>query len=223
MQNNNHDNLESDIDRATSSRLGQLRAMPVDTRSFDEKLQSQIPFPRPRRQVIRFFRPSRIVAACLIVLGLVAAFKLIGSGNQVLASQMVQMHYDLVSGKTPVTKVESIEAANKFLSGQSPKCPELPKVPDRYEMACCMKSVKGKKMACVLLKGEGAPVTMTVANAADMQTPKSPTVVRGGVTYHVQSSGALNMVLSQRNGQWVCLIGEMSAEKLMDLEMKLHF
>ena len=51
-------------------------------------------------------------------------------------------------------------------------------------MACCMKSVKNKKVACVLLKSEDVAVTMTVANAADMKLPRSPTVTRGGVTYH---------------------------------------
>ena len=90
-------------------------------------------------------------------------------------------------------------------------------------MACCMKSVKGKKVACVLLRDGGEPITMTVANAADMRLPKSPTVTRTGVTYHVQSSGELNMVMTERNGRWVCLIGRVPAERLMDVTSKLEF
>ena len=90
-------------------------------------------------------------------------------------------------------------------------------------MACCMKSVKNKKVACVLLKSEGEPVTMTVANASDMKLPTSPTALRDGVTYHVQTSGSLNMVMTERNERWICLIGRLPANQLMDLAEKLRF
>ena len=68
-----------------------------------------------------------------------------------------------------------------------------------------------------------ATVTMTVANAADMRTPKSPTATRNGVIYNVESVGSLEMVMTQRNGRWICLIGELPAERLMDLAAKLQF
>ena len=90
-------------------------------------------------------------------------------------------------------------------------------------MACCMKSVKSKKIACVLLRNENVPVTMTVANAADMRLPTSPTIQRDGVTYHVQSEGALNMVMAERHDRWICLIGELSPEQLVALAAKLRF
>ena len=90
-------------------------------------------------------------------------------------------------------------------------------------MACCMKSVQNKRVACVLLKDRGVPVTMTVANAADMKRPPAPTVTRDGVTYRVQTVGKLYMVMTERNERWVCLIGEVPAEQLMELASKLQF
>ncbi len=86
-----------------------------------------------------------------------------------------------------------------------------------------MRSVKNKKVACVLLEDNGGPVTMTVAKASDMQSPASPTVIRGGVTYHVQAVGRLNMVMTERNGRWICLIGQVSADRLMVLADQLQF
>jgi hypothetical protein len=83
--------------------------------------------------------------------------------------------------------------------------------------------VKDKKVACVLLKREGVPVTMTVAKDSDMRLPKSPPVVRNGISYHVQSSGSLNMVMTQRHGRWVCLIGELASDRLMELADQLQF
>jgi hypothetical protein len=226
METGEFDNADGRLDQATADRLARLRTMPLDTRSLEAKLRGQIPMPTPRRRVfIGVFRPLRAVAASLIILGVTAAVLLSVSGGPALASaaQMAQMHYDVVSGKTPVIKVDSIDEASKILSGQWPSCPQIPKVPDSYEMACCMKSVKGKKVACMLLKSEGTPITMTVANATDMAMPSSPTMMHDGVTYHVQSSGALNMAMTQRNGKWVCLIGEISSERLMAVMSKLRF
>jgi hypothetical protein len=68
---------------------------------------------------------------------------------------------------------------------------------------------------------------LTVANAADMRAPNTPVVMRQGTPYHVQScpcsSGILNMVSAEKDGHWVCLIGQMPADHLMDLAAKLKF
>jgi hypothetical protein len=74
--------------------------------------------------------------------------------------------------------------------------------PQAHVMACCIKSVQNKRVACVLLKSEGVPVTMAVADAKDVRSPKSPVVVHSGTRYHVQSSGSLNMVMTEREGRW---------------------
>jgi len=86
-----------------------------------------------------------------------------------------------------------------------------------------MKSVKNKRVACVLLKSRETPVTLTVANAADIKRPDTSGVEHGGVTYQVQSTGKLNMVTTRRNDRWICLIGELPADQLMELAAKLQF
>ena len=138
---------------------------------------------------------------------------------------MAQVHEDMVAGRIDVMHVDSIESANRMLSSEHPDAPSLPEVPDSHVMACCMKSVAHKRVACVLLKGEngGEPVTMTVAKASDMGLPNSPTVDRNGVTYHVQDFRGLSMVMTERHERWVCLIGRVPAERLMDLAAKLEF
>ena len=90
-------------------------------------------------------------------------------------------------------------------------------------MACCMRTVKNKKVACVLLQGEGEPVSMTVAKASDVRIPDCPMVTRGGIDYHVQSTGSLNMVMTERDGRWVCLISKLPATRLMELASSLQF
>ena len=219
------DNL-SELDRAVAGRLAKLRTMPVDTSRLDAAVRAQIPRPgRERPTRIGWFRPFRAIAASITLLAILAAVLLSTSGGPALASpaQMARFHQSLVSGEVPVTQVSSIEAANKVLTAKWPQSPQLPDVPQDHVMACCMKSVKDKWLACVLLKRDGVPVTMTVANASDMKLPRSPTVERGGVTYHVQSFEQVNMVMTERDGRWVCLISELPAERLMEIAQKLQF
>ena len=212
---------------AASARLAKLRAMPVDTARLERALRAELP---PRAKAVPqsrwHLRPLRALAASFLIVGLaIVALVLNASSGPALASaaQMAQLHEDLVSGRVAATQVDSIEAVNRALSSQWPEGPGVPEVPADHVMACCMKSVRDKKVACVLLKREGVPVTLTVAKAADMQLPDSAKVQRNGSVYRVQSSGKVNMVMTERHGRWICLIGELSGDRLMDLGDQLRF
>jgi hypothetical protein len=64
---------------------------------------------------------------------------------------------------------------------------------------------------------------MTVAPAAQMKSPNSPAVNVGGVEYRVQKVGELIMVMTERNGRWVCLVSKAEQGRLIDLAGKLQF
>jgi len=221
------DSDDERLDRATADRLAKLRTMPVDTTGLDRLIRSAIPAPSVGRGVLsmRWFRPMRAVAASFLVIAVIAGIMLSMSGQPVEASvaDMAKFHNDLVAGRVPVTRVDSIQDANKVLAAQWAESPKMPNMPEDHVMACCMRSVKNRKMACALLQGDGEPVSMTVANASDMKTPSSPVVTHNGIEYHVQSVGALNMVMTQRNGRWVCLIAKLPEARLMDLASSLQF
>jgi hypothetical protein len=215
----------SEQDRAVAARLAKLSAMPVDLSRLDRLVQAQIPRETSVRRT-QWFRPLRMaIAASLMLLIGIAAFFIGTSGGPVEAStsDMAKFHDDLVSGRVQAMHVATMDEANKALAAQWAESPGMPNVPNDHVMACCMRSVKNKKMACVLLKGSGEPVTMTVANAADMQSPTSPMQARNGMEYHVQATGTLNMVMTQRQGRWVCLIARLPVERLMDLASSLEF
>jgi hypothetical protein len=214
-------------EQAVSGRLSKLRSMPVDTGRLAAVLQAQIPQPASRHKTLWLsLRSVRAIAASVLLVGALTAVVLLATMSRpALASpaQMARMHEDLVTGKTPAVQVDSIDAANKVLAGEHPQFPALPDVPADHVMACCMNSVKDKKVACLLMKREGVPVSLMVARSQDMRFPSSPVTVRNGVSYHVQASGKLNMVMAERHDRWVCLIGKLPAERLMDLAAQLEF
>ena len=213
-------------ERAVSGRLSKLRSMPVDTSRLANVLQAEIPRPAVRGGATWLsLRSVRAVAATILLVGAITAVVLLTTtARPAVASPaiMAQMHDDLVAGRAPAVQVDSIDAANKVLAGEHPQFPSLPDLPAHHVMACCMKSVKDKKVACVLMKREGVPVSLMVARSRDLRVPASPVTVRNGATYHVQASGKLNMVMTERSDRWVCLIGEMPPERLMDLAAQLQ-
>lgn len=227
-------NEPSRLDDATADRLARLRTMPVDTTRLDKRLSAQLPphpdaRPAQRPPALKFrpawLRPMRAAAAAVLLLAAVLTGVLMTHSRPAMASpaQMAQMHHDLVSGRLHRVQVDSIEAANRELTKQAPRAPEVPDAPQQHVMACCMRSVKNKEVACVLLRSDGAYVTMAVANAKDVRPPQSPAVVRHGVTYHVESIGLLNMVMTERQGRWVCMMGEIPTDRLIELASKLEF
>jgi hypothetical protein len=215
------------LEQATAARLAKLRSLPVDTSRLERMLEPQIPrpVPQPAMRLWEWLRPSRAIAAGLVIFAMVGALLIATWGGPAMASpaEMARLHDDIVSGRATVTHVDSIAAANKMLAGQWESSPQIPRIPAEYVMACCMRSVKNKKVACILLEDNGGPVTMTVAKASDMRSPTSPTVNRGGITYHVQAVGRLNMVMTERNDRWICLMGQVSSDRLMDLAGQLQF
>jgi hypothetical protein len=227
------DEHDERVDEAVRARLSQLKSMPVDVTNFERKLAASLP-PRPRQKKERTawllhqfaLRPLRAVAASFILAFAVAAIVLLStSSGPALAdvSQLARVHEEIVSGKVPVKQVTSIDAANRILREEHPGTPALPQMPDSHVMACCMKSVQNKKMACVLLKNEGIPVTLAVASASDMKMAMGEVKTRANIEYRVQKTGNLSMVMTERNGKWLCLIGEMSAESLMDMASEIQF
>jgi hypothetical protein len=227
MASQQNDNPER-LDEAVSARLRSLSTMPVDLTRLQQAVEREV----PRRQttqrhpvVMRLFRPLTAVAASITILGIVTIALLATSSGEVMASpaEMARFHQEIVSNKIAVTKVDSIEAASRALTHESPGGPDLPRAPEAHVMACCMKSIKDRKVACVLLNSEGTPITMSVAKASDMRSPSGNKVVRNGATYHVLSSGSLNMVSTERAGRWVCLIGETASDRLIGIAEKLQF
>jgi hypothetical protein len=129
----------------------------------------------------------------------------------------------MTSGRSHTMKVSSIEAAGAALSRQWPKAPNLPDMPDDHVMACCVHEVGRKKMACVSLLVDNVQITMAVADSADVKVPRGTTMVRDGVTYHIESAKGVNMAMTERGGRWVCLMGRLPVDRLVELASKLQF
>jgi hypothetical protein len=210
-----------------SHRLSRLAAMPVDTSHLDLRLQDEIPRPQERPRVVMRIGWLRAVAASVGVLLTAGVIMWSLSGGPAMASAdvMAQFHNEMVSGKAGAAPVNSIAEANKALKHQWENGVELPNVPSGHAMMCCMRSVEDKRVACVLLKNEGGvPVTMCVARAMDMRVPHGQRVIKAGLEFHVQTAkDGLSMVTTERGGRWICLMGALPSDRLVDIGTAIEF
>lgn len=208
------------LDRATSRRLSRLRSLPVETARLDRSINGQIP--RDSEPSIRaVWRPRalRWAAAALVMLAVGVGIFVAANGQQASASpaHMAQVHQDLLAGRIPAEKVDSIDAANRLLAGADSGFPTLPEVPAEHVMACCLREVKDRKVAFVLLEADGVPLTLAVARADEFKSQGSKTVTQNGVRYHLQSHKGINMVMKESSGRFICLMGELPSDRLVEL------
>jgi hypothetical protein len=138
---------------------------------------------------------------------------------------MVRFHNEMVSGTSAADHVTSIAEANQKLKHQWNNGVDLPQVPTSHVMMCCMRSVQDKRVACVLMKSpSGVPVTMCVAKAMDMKASHGHRVIRKGSEFHIQqATNGLSMVTTERGGRWICLIGALPSDDLIDLGAAIEF
>lgn len=219
------------LDAATSRRLAKLSAMPVDTSRLEAAIRREVGESAAESLVntsrLRLWiSPLRAVAALLLVSLTIAATFWMMSGNEARASaaQMAQWHRDMVNERVAVMRVASLEEASAALTGMgAADMPTMTGVPQAHAMACCMREIKDKKVAVVLLKDSAGPVTLSVARAEDMKVPRTRPTVRAGGKYYIENFEDLCMVTTERDGRWICLIGQAAPDSLIAMAGKLRF
>jgi hypothetical protein len=219
-ESNNHDDP---IDQAVARRLSKLRSMPMDTAAFDAKLRAALPAAgsSSERRLLMWpvSTPLRAVAASLI-LGLTLFFMFVlMSPRPALATpqRMAEIYQSAIDGRSHSTKVTSIEEARAALHRKWPESPVVPDVNNMQLMHCCVHEIGRKQMACLTFEVGDAKVTLAIAPSRDIRSPHGESRVINGREYLVGTSDGVNMVMSESDDTWMCLMGELPIERLAEL------
>lgn len=213
------------FDEALRVRLSKLRTVPVDLGNLKRFVEKEIGPPPShgrslqRTTIVTWWQRGlmRAAAASLLIGAVVIALVLNASSGPVLASaeRLARIHAEVLPGGGHSAHVDSISEANAALAREKPGAPLLPQVSSERVMTCCVHSLGRKTLSCASVESGGTRVTIAVADAKDVTIPKGETMVADGVTYHVQSQGDLNMVMTSKAGRWVCLMGKASVPDLI--------
>lgn len=217
------------LDLATAKRLARLRTMPVELASLDRAIRREVgppPASVGRQSTRRFgwFNPMRVAAASVLLFGLVAALVVGTATGPALASadRLAEIHLEVQKhGGAHACQVGSIAEANAALSGKAPGAPRLPDVPAEHVHFCCIQNLGRKPVSCAAVVIDGKPVTLAVAGARDVRLPRGDSRVVDGQKFFVESKGKLNIVMTESVGRWVCVMGDVSPEQLIDTARSL--
>ncbi len=190
-----------------------------------ERVRSAVSRSRPVARTPRWFTSFRAIAAILLIAGAIVATIVVTSRGPVLASaaELSRIHRDNRSEGSHAIAVGSIQSARQVLTTQWSDCPQLPQVPGEVLESCHVHQFGGKRFACFALKLDGQHLSLAVAHAADMQLPAgAKSFTRGGINYYVQASGGVNIIIACRDGLWICVMGELPVERMVDFAASLR-
>ena len=210
------------LDAATRARLARLASVPVDTSRVARRLRAALA-PVPRVHHLRRWW-SMTGAAAALAAAVVLAVMLSGNSSALASpDDLAQVHRQIVSGQMPLMTVQTLDQANQMLAQQVGHASAMPTTMPAQVMSCCACEVCGRHVAAAALTYHGTAVTMMVAPSGAVQCRGMQMLTRDGQTYCIGRSGGLTMVMQERSGHWLCLVGGLSEDDLIGLARGVTF
>ena len=224
----NEPNAKPDpVDAALSRRLARLATVPVDSSNLERRLRAKMAEPEaPPRQpiVMRWRRPLAGIAALLLV-GVFIGLALINTASPVVAAptELARVHRDVIAGEAEAFQITSINQANQIIASQSQTAPTLPQHVTGDVRTCCLHRIQGVLVVCLQLEYRGQPVTLVVAHGRELCSRDGTVIQRGGTEYMTHDVEGLNMVMTNQADHWLCVMGELPTDQLVDLAAGIEF
>lgn len=219
MNTNDRDRL----DLATSARLAKLANRPVDTSRLEQRLdrvlhEQMAAGTRPPRSLVwgRWWRP--LAAAAVLFALSIGWFVLEGGTSPAIAAPagLAQIHYEVANGLTPLVKVSTVGQANQFLAEQSNSITPIPELPGQLR-SCCLHQHAGATLTCILIERDDQLITVALAQGAKLHPPTGRTIMHDGRQFSSHTANGVNMVMAQEGDLWLCVMGEVPPETLVDV------
>ncbi len=216
------------LDQLTTRRLRRLASLPMDTTGLEAKLQAQLGMTsmRPTRQARRGWRWRALAVAASLVLALTVGLGLLArSGEPANAAtlELSEIHAQLIAGGAAVQPARSVEEANAWIQSQSNGAPLLAVPPGASVRSCCLRHVRGRVVASVLLETQGQLVTLVVARGQGFAMPMGEQLEVDGKALFAHQMHGLQMVMAQREDHWLCVMGDTEVKILAQVAARVQF
>jgi hypothetical protein len=214
------------MDTATQARLRQLRSMPLALGALREGLAQQIARQEEPAAVRVWHRALwqrplvRIAAAILLLAGPLTIAALIVMPRDAVASpeQFASLHQRMQSPAARLTPVADMDSAERAIRAKWSGAPDMPRgMACGRMMTCCIHDLAGKQAAVVMLRSGEHPVTMAVVDASQVSIPRRGLVTYNGRDYYAGKARGVRMIMFERAGKSVCIMGDAPQEELLQL------
>lgn len=219
---------QTELDDAVRARLARLATVPVDTSNLERRLRAVMAHNGPeynRWRLPRAWRSLTAVAAAILVVVTVGLVLMNLGNTPAMAAPMdlARLHAEAIKSDSMMTVVTSVEQANRVLAGQWSDLPQLPTPTSGQLHACCIHDFMDSKVACLILRDGQTPLTMVVGRAREFRPAEGRTVERGGRKFTLHEVNGLRMAMTHQGDRFVCLMGEVSEDRLLEIAEGLRF
>lgn len=226
-KNPNHERL----DEATRRRLARLASKPVDTTRLEERLNKAIESQQPSNPLSRpaplgWWRPVSRIAAVVAVVGLVGLLliPLLSTPAVASSTDLARLHREVMAGEPDLVPATNFAQATHNIQRLWARAPKLPEPTVGQITASCLHNVADRDVACLKLEFNGQPITMVVGHSREVVcSAEHQQITLDGRTYLVHDRDGVRMVMVSRQGRWVCLMGSLSIDELMEVADGLRF
>lgn len=218
-----------ELEQAVRGRLAKLSTTPVDMSRLAHQLDALMAkstASEPQRWCFPMvWRPVSAAAAAVLIaaaIGIIVAT--VGHSPAVAApGHLAQLHAEAIRSDSMATAVSSVEEANRVLAGQWDDLPSIPIVDTATLHACCIHDFMDDRVVCLVLRDGFEPLTMVVGRARSFRPTKGREVIVGGRKYYIHRVDGLLMAMTQQDSRFVCLMGEVTEDRLLHIVGKLRF
>ena len=135
---------------------------------------------------------------------------------------LAKIHFEVTKGMAPHLVVSSVEEANDVLANQSNGVLPVPELPGSIK-SCCLHAHAGTTLTCAVIEKDGHLITVAIADAEKLDSPTGNTVRRADRKFTVHNVNGINMVMAQDENRWLCVMGDVETEVLLDVASQIAF
>lgn len=223
-----NDGQQDRLERATSARLAKLASRSVDTSGLERRMQEALREDGGEATstspllLQRWWRPILSAAAAALIVVTIGWLVLDGGTTPVMAAptELAQIHFDVSNQLTPHLQASSVAEANRLLAEQSDDFTPLPEMPGKLR-SCCLHQLAGTTITCALVELDGGLITVAVGDGEQVHAPPGKTITRGGKQFIAHTANGTNMVMVHEGNYWLCVVGDETTEKLLELAVDI--
>lgn len=217
------------LDRATSARLAKLASRPVDTSDLERRLDQALSHEsihesgKPALRLQAWWRPITAAAAAVLIVVTIGWLALDGGASPAMAApaELAQIHFDVAKGLAPHLEVTSVAEANRLLADQSNGVVPVPQLPGAIR-SCCLHQHASTTLTCALIDLDGQLITVALADGAKLHSPQGKTITRDGTEFIAHTANGINMVMTTEGNRWLCVMGDVTTEQLVDVAVDIR-
>jgi len=216
---------QSKLDHVTSQRLARLSTLPVDTLRLEQRLSKHLEHGKSANPLMLRWRPAASIAAAVLIAVLIGVMSLTGPSAMASTMELSRVHQEVALGTLPAIVVADVSEARTELAALVQGSPRPTGDYPQRVRCCCGQELAGEQLAFIKMRRNEVPITVIMMRGyhacAGMDNVVTDEDGRRFIV-HRENDG-VQATLTTRADHWVCVMGALPTDELVNIAGQLAF